>query len=425
MNDIPLSLLFSALGLCVALAAFCAGAETGLMALNRHRLRYLMARGQRRAASAARLLEHPDRLMGLLLLGNTFFKVCAAGLAALLGWRLEGDLGIVVAAVLLTLVVLVVADLAPKTAATLNPEGVGLALAPILLPLVRFFTPLVWMLNALTRGLLWLGQLVPTRGDGGESLSREELRSVVNEVTEIVPRRHLRVLVGLLELENITVEDVMVPRAEIIGLDLTDPWPELLTRLTTTRHTHLPVYHENLDQVEGILHVRDVLPLLVRPDFDQASLRKVLRETYFIPVGTSLHTQLLHFQHHRQGLGLVVNEYGDIRGLLTLENILEEVVGEFAPEPTSGLRDIYPEPDGSYLVDGGVSVRELNRQMGWKLPMEGPKTLNGLILEHIEAIPQIGSHFQLAGYPMEVVEIGGNVVKTVRIKPEPRRWGRR
>jgi len=417
MNDIPLSLLFGGLVLSVALAAFCAGAETGLMALNRHRLRYLISRGQRRAAIAAQLLEHPDRLMGFLLLGNTFFKVCAAGLAALIGWRLEGDVGVVVAAVLLSLVVLVVADLAPKTAAILNPERIGLTLAPILLPLVRLFTPLIWMLNFLTRGLLWLERLVPAHDNGSEALSQEELRSVVNAVTEIVPRRHLRTLMGLLELENIEVEDVMVPRAEIIGLDLEDPWPELLTHLTTTTHTHLPVYRGNLDQVAGILHIRDVLPLLIRPDFDRAGLSQALREIHFIPPGISLHTQLLHFQQHGQGLGLVVNEYGDIRGLLTLKDILEEIVGELAHE-SSELHNISLESDGSYLVSCGVSVWELNRQMGWKLPMKGPKTLNGLILEQVETIPAVGSHFLLAGYPMEVVEIGGNVVKTVRIKPE-------
>ncbi|CAK0750927.1 UPF0053 family inner membrane protein YfjD [Gammaproteobacteria bacterium] len=418
MNDIPLSLLITGLALSVALAAFCAGAETGLMALNRHRLRYLISRGQRQAAIAARLLEHPDRLMGLLLLGNTFFKVCAAGLAALIGWRLEGDLGVVVAAVLLSLVVLVVADLAPKTAAILNPERVGLTLAPILLPLVQLFTPVVWTLNSFTRGLLWLERRVLTHDNSSEPFSQEGLRSVINEVTEIVPRRHLRVLMGLLELENIKVEDVMVPRTEIIGLDLNDPWPELLIRLTMTIHTHLPVYRESLDQIEGMLHVRDILPLLVRPDFDLAGVRQALREVHFIPPGTSLHTQLLHFQQHRQGLGLVVNEYGDIRGLLTLEDILEEIVGELAHEPNVELNNIALEPDGSYLVNGGVSVWELNRQMNWKLPMEGPKTLNGLILEHIETIPAVGSHFLLAGYPMEVVEIGGNVVKVVRIKPE-------
>lgn len=417
MSNIPFSLLISGLALCVALAAFCTGAETGLMALNRHRLRHLIARGHRRAAIAARLLEHPDRLMGLLLLCNTFFKVCAAGLAALLGWRLNGNLGVVLSAVFLSLVVLVVADLAPKTAATLNPERVGLALAPMVLPLVWLFTPLVWMLNVLTRGLLWLGRLIPSRNDG-EMLSQEELRSAVNEVTEIVSRRHLRVLVGLLELEDITVDEVMVPRSEIVGLDLSESWPQLLSRLTMANHTHLPVYNENLEQVEGILHVRDVLPLLIRPEFDHNYLRQILRETYFVPSGTSLHTQLLHFQRHRQGLGLVVNEYGDIRGLLTLEDILEEVADEVAPEPAGGLHDIYPEPDGGYLVDGGVGVRELNRQMGWKLPMEGPRTLNGLILEYMEAIPKVGTHFLLAGYPMEVVRIGGNVVKTVRIKPE-------
>ena len=421
MNDIPLSLLFVSLALCVLLAACCAGAETGLMALNRRRLRHLAARGNRHATTAERLLEHPDRLMGLLLFGNTFFKICAAGLAALLGWRLEGDIGIVTAAVLLSLVVLVIADLAPKTAATLHPEGVGLLFAPLLSPLVWLFTPLAWTLNAFTRGVLRLERLIPFRRRGSEALSQEELRSVVNDVTEIVPRRHLRVLVGLLELENTRVEDVMVPRAEIVGLDLAAPWSALLAHLVTTPHALLPVYRENLEQIEGILHVRDVLPFLNRADFDQEQLCQVLRESYFIPMGTSLHAQILHFKHHHQKLGLIVNEYGDVRGLLTLGDILEEVIGEISAESLNELQDIRPEHNGSYLVNGGASVRELNRQMGWQLPVEGPATLNGLILEHMESIPAVGSHFLLAGYPMEIVENGNNAVKTVRIIPEARR----
>ncbi len=322
--------------------------------------------------------------------------------------------------VLLSFVVLVVADLAPKTAATLHPEGVGLAVAPVLLPLVWLFAPLVRLQNALTRGLLRLEQCTPARSNGGEVLSQDELRSVVNEVTEIVPRRHLRVLVGLLELENTRVEDIMVPRAEIVGLDLMAPWSELFTRLVTTEHTHLPVYRENLDQIEGILRVREVLPLLSRADFDATALRRGLREGYFIPVGTSLHAQILHFKHHRQELGLIVNEYGDIRGLLTLRDILEEVIGEISAESIHELHDIYEEHNGSYLVNGGVSVRELNRQMGWQLPVEGPTTLNGLILEQMESIPAVGSHLLLAGYPIEVVESGSNAVKKVRITPQLR-----
>jgi len=419
IEDIHPGLILVGLVLCVILAALCAGAETGLMALNQHRLRNLIARGQTRAVVAARLLERPDRLIGILLLGNTFFKVCAAGLAAVLGWRLGGDLGAVLAAVLFSLVVLVVADLAPKAAATLNPERFGIALAPWFAPFIWLFSPLAWLLNTFTRGLLWIGRFVPQRDGGAEAISPAELRSVINEVAEVVPRRHLRVLAGLLELENITVEEIMVPRAEIVGLDLTDPWPRILERLSTTRHTRLPVYCDNLDQIEGILYVGAAIPLVIQARSDAADLRKILRPAYFIPTGVSLHAQLLNFQNHQQSLGLVVNEYGDIRGILTVEDILNEIVNELSPESNSSFHDIVSEPDGdgSYLVDGGVNIRELNRHLGWKLPTAGPKTLNGLIMEHFEELPAIGQEFLLAGYPMEILHIGGNIVKTVRIRP--------
>ncbi|CAK0774265.1 HlyC/CorC family transporter [Gammaproteobacteria bacterium] len=413
INDVPLGFLFVALGFCILMAAFCSIAEAGFMTLNRHRLRHLYIRGNPRAILVSKLLERPDRLMGLLLFGNTFFRVCAAGLAALLGWRMEGDLGIALAAVLLSLVVLVVGDLVPKAVAILHPEEIGLTAAPILLPLTHLLKPLIWVLNFCTRILLRLFLVFRTREETYEESS-------TTEVAETLPRRPLGALVGFLELQNLTVEDVMVPRGGILAIDLEDPWSKTLARLTRTRHTCFPVYQENLDRVEGILHVRDILSQVTRPNFDPRGLREVLRESYFVPVGTPLHTQLLHFQQHGQELGLVVNEYGDILGLLTLQDILAEVVGELTLEPAIGTQDFSLEPEGTYLVNGGVSLRDLNRQTGWQLPTNGPKTLNGLILEHREALPEAGTRFSIAGYPIEVVEIGSNVVKTVRVRPESR-----
>jgi len=412
MNDVPLEFLFVALWFCVLMAASCSIAEAGFMALNRHRLRHLRSRGNSRAMLVSKLLERPDRLMGLLLFGNTFFRVCAAGLAALLGWRIEGDLGIVLAAVLLSLVVLVVGDLVPKAVATLHPEEIGLAAAPILLPLTHLLRPVIWVLSFCTRILLRLFRIFRTREETHEGSGR-----ILNETAESVPRRPLGALVGFLELQNLTVEDVMVPRAGIFAIDLEDPWPKTLTRLTRTQYTCFPVYRENLDRVEGILHVRDLLPQVTRPGFDPRGLREILRESYFVPAGTPLHTQLLHFQQHGQELGLVVNEYGDILGLLTLQDILAEVVGELTLESVTGIQDFSLEPDGAYLVNGGISLRDLNRQTGWQLPTNGPKTLSGLILEHREDLPKVGARFSVAGYPMEIIEIGGNVVKTVRIRP--------
>ncbi|RMD80329.1 MAG: HlyC/CorC family transporter [Gammaproteobacteria bacterium] len=420
MDRVPLGWLLAALAVLIVASAFFSASETAMMALNRYRLRHLARSGHRGAARAAALLERPDRLIGLILLGNNFVNILASALATVIGLRLLGQAGLAVATGTLTLVILIFAEVTPKTLAVLHPERVAFPAAWVLRPLMVLLYPVVWLTNAFTRGLLALFG-VSVEGGAMQQLSREELRTVVHEAGALIPRPHQKMLLNILDLEQETVDDVMVPRNEIVGLDLEEDEEEVLRALAHAQYTRLPLYREHIDQVVGILHVRDALPLLGEGRFSKEALEAVARPCYFVPEGTPLHTQLLQFQRERRRVGLVVDEYGDIKGLVTLDDILEEIVGEFTTEPTDALAEVVPQEDGSYLVDASLSVRELNRLMGWELPTDGPKTLNGLILEHLERIPEPGTSLRIAGYPMEIVQTKGNAVKTVRIHPGLRR----
>ncbi len=386
------------------------------MAINRYRLRHLANQGHRGAQRVLRLLERPDRLIGLILLGNNLVNILASSLTTLIALRLGGEGAIALGAGLLTLVILIFSEVAPKTLAALHPERVAFPAAFVYEPLLKVIYPLVFLVNMLANGLLRLLGVRPEASGSGQALSTEELRTVLHEAGALIPKRHQEMLLSILELEEVTVNDIMVPRGEIVGLDLEDDLEHIVAQLTTAQHTRLPVYRESIDQVEGFLHVRNALPLLARGELTKEALRRILREPYFIPEATPLNTQLLNFQRQRRRIGLVVDEYGDIQGLVTLEDILEEIVGEFTTSPELSP-EVVPQEDGSYLVEAGVNIRDLNRMLGWKLPTDGPKTLNGLILEYLEHIPEPGTSLRIAGYPIEIVQTRGNAVKTVRIYP--------
>ena len=420
MNDVPLSVLFGALVLLIVLSAFFSGSETGLMTINRYRLRNLARAGNRSARRALRLLERPDRLIGLILLGNNFVNILASALATLIFMRLMGEAGIAVATTLLTVVILVFAEVTPKTLAALKPERIALPAAWIYQPLLRALYPLVWTLNLVTNSLLRLLGVRPEEGVQ-ETLSREELRTLMMEAGAMIPESHQAMLVNLLDLEEIRVEDVMVPRNEIVGVDLADDLDEIRNLLARTPYTRLPVFEERIDNVVGILHTRQILPLLQEEELTTERIRELAREPYFVPEGTSLLTQLLNFQRAGRRTALVVDEYGDILGMVTLEDILEEVVGEFTTDPYALHKDIVPQEDGSWLVDGSLSIREINRSLRIQLPTDGPRTLNGLILEHLETIPEPGTSLLINDYPIEVVQVKGNAVRTARIAPRLKR----
>lgn len=415
MDDIPLSALFIALGVLIFLSAFFSGSETGLMTLNRYRLAHRARLGDRGARLAQQMLSRPDRLIGLILIGNNLVNILAASIATVIGLRLYGEIGVAIASGVLTLVVLIFAEVTPKTLAALHPERIGIPAAYIYWPLLRLLFPLVWLVNAVANALLRLLGVSPEDA-AAHSLSTEELRSVVAEAGAMIPRRHQAMLLSILDLEKATVEDIMVPRNEIVGIDISDPAEQIREQIVRAEHTRLPIYNGSIDDLKGIIHVRHIVDLAASGNLDAEHLLARAREPYFIPEGTPLNQQLLNFQNQKRRIGFVVDEYGDIQGLVTLADILEEIVGEFTSDPATRIKNVYMDTDGSYLVRGSVGIRNLNRTLGWRLPTSEAKTVNGLILENLEAIPRPGDRLRINDYLIEITEVRGNAVRTARIR---------
>jgi len=415
LDDTPLSVLFAALLFLILLSAFFSGSETGLMTLNRYRLRHLADKQHPGAMRAQKLLQRQDRLIGLILLGNNFVNVLASILMTLITLRIYNDTGLLFAAgLVLTIVILLFAEVTPKTLAALHPERVAFPAAFVYTPLLKLLWPVVWVVNGIANGLLKLIGVSPEDG-ASDALTTEELRTVVTEAGAMIPKRHQSMLLNLMDLEKVTVEDIMVPRNEVTGIDIEDDWEISRKLLMESQYTRLPLYRETIENVIGILHMRKVLPLLYRDQLDQETLQGIAREPYFIPENTSLNRQLLNFQREHRRIGFAVDEYGDIQGLVTLEDILEEIVGEFTSDPSAHIEDIQRQDDGTWLVDGSISIRALNSALGMSLPTAGPKTLNGLITEYMEMIPETGTSLLLDNHPVDIVQIKENMVKTVRI----------
>jgi len=425
VNEIPLSALIIALLALLALSAFFSASETGLMSLNRYRLRHLAQAGHRSARLTEDLLTKPDRVIGFILIANNLANTLASMVTTLIALRLFGESGLGLAAAIIALAIIIFSEVTPKTAAALHAERVALPAAYILWPLLRIFYPVVWLVNAMAKAVLWLLRIRSTAAEGQLALSSEELRTVVIEAGAMIPKRHQRMLLSVLDLEKATVEDIMIPRSDIVGIDVTDSWDRILENLTSSQHTRMPLFEESIDNIVGVVHIRRILADLQQNRLTKEILLEKSRNPYFIPQGTPLNTQLLNFQRQRRRIGLVVDEYGDIQGLVTLEDILEEIVGEFTSDPANTLRGISRQPDGSYLIEASITIRTLNRLLGWDLPTAGPKTLNGLILEHMEAIPEPATSMRFSDYTVEIVKTSESSVKAVRITPPPRRSGSR
>jgi Mg2+/Co2+ transporter CorB len=410
--------LFTALAALLVLAAFFAGSETALMRLNRYRLRHRAAEGHRGSRLAEALLARPDRLIGLILLLSTLVNVVTPMLVGFIALRLGGEFLIAFGASALALVLLIFCEVAPKTFGALHPERLALPAAYIYTPLLFLLYPFVWATNLLANGVLRLFGVA--REQAVHSLSSEELRTVVAEAGAMIPRRHQQMLVSILDLENATVEDIMVPRNEIVGIDVDDDWDRVMEQLRQIQHTRLPVYAGDIDRIIGVLHMKQVVHELARGGFDRAAMIQAAgaRDAYFVPSGTGLNTQLLNFQRSKRRIAFVVDEYGDIQGLITIDDILEEIVGEFTTDPATMMhKDVHAEADGSFVASASATIRALNRSMRWNLPVDGPKTLNGLIVEFLETIPEPGTTLKLADYTLEVLQTGDNAIKTVRVRP--------
>jgi Mg2+/Co2+ transporter CorB len=417
LDNVSTQALFITLGILIFISAYFSSSETSLMSLNRYKLKHLEKQKHKGAIRVSKLLARPDRLIGLILIGNNLVNIAASAIATIIGLRLFGDMGVLIATIVLTLVILIFAEVTPKTLAALHPEKIAFPSSIILKFLLKILFPLVIVVNWITNGILMLiGINAEQREQHG--LSSEELRTVVNEAGALLPERDQNMLVSILDLEKVSVEDIMIPRSELVGIDVNDDWKIIQKKLTQVNHTRVLLYRDNIDDVVGYVHMKDALKLVSKNQFTKATLLRSVRELYFIPEGTTLNVQLLKFQHAKQRLGLVVDEYGDIQGLVTLEDILEEIIGDFTTTMTpTPSEEVHEQPDGSFIVDGSATIRDMNKEMSWHFPTDGPKTLNGLIVEYLEDIPQEKISIRLAGYPMEVIEVGGNRIKSVRIMP--------
>ena len=412
-DDISLAGLISLLVVLLILSAFFSGSETALMSLNRYQLRHKAREGHRGAKFAEKLLQRPDQILGLILLGNNLVNFTAASLVAVIAFKIGGQPAVVLGAIFLTLAVLIFSETAPKTLAALHPERLAFPAAIIYYPLLKITYPIVWLINVASNGVLYLFG-VRDKGSDLHSLTRDELRTVVNEAGARISPRYRQMLLSILDLEKVSIDDVMVPHNEIVGIDLDDDDAEIESTIAESQHTRLPVYRDNIDKVVGILHLRR-LANLANKQFNRETLQELLTEAYFVPEGTPLSTQLVNFQRRRERIAMVVDEYGDIQGIVTLEDILEEIVGEFTTDPADDGSDVIEESADNYLVDATANIRELNRAQGWDLPTDGPKTLNGLIVELLETIPEPSTCLKINGYPIEVVETDENRIRSVRI----------
>ena len=412
-DDVPLAGLLSLLALLLILSAFFSGSETALMSLNRYQLRHKAREGHRGARLAEKLLKRPDRVIGLILLGNNLVNFSAASLVAIIAFKIGGEPAVALGAVVLTLLVLIFSETAPKTLAALHPERVAFPAAIIYYPLLKITYPIVWLTNVAANGVLFLFG-VRTKHTGLQALTREELRTVVHEAGSRIASQYRQMLISILDLEKVTIDDVMVPHNEIIGIDLDDDDDAVEAIIKNSEHTRLPVFRDNIDNVVGILHLRR-LANLAQQEMTKDRLQRLLSEPYFVPEGTPLSTQLVQFQRRRERIALVVDEYGDIQGIVTLEDILEEIVGEFTTDPADDGEDVVSEGTDTFLVDASANIREINRSQNWELPTEGPKTINGLIVELLETIPEPQTCLKINGYPIEIVESDDNRIRSVRI----------
>jgi Mg2+/Co2+ transporter CorB len=423
LTDFSAPALFAMILILTGLSAFFSGSETAMIGLNRYRLRHLVKEKHRGARKANRLLRRPDRLLGVILIGNNLMNFTAASLATIIGLRLFGDTGVILAPIVLTIFFLIFAEVAPKTIAARAPERLAFPAVYVLEPLLKFLYPGVVFINAISNFLV-RPFLPSTSVEANDNLSVDELRTVVNEGGVGIPDQGQNMLLGILDLEKVSVNDIMVPRNEIVGINIIEDMSEILQIMANSQHTRLPVYKDNINNTLGMLHLRRVARYLPKKereeDLTKADIMQLTSEPYYVPEGTPLPTQLFNFKKEKRRIALVVDEYGEIQGIVTLEDILEEIVGEFTTDFASKMPEIHPQDDGTYYIDGMAQLRDINRALGWDLPTHGPKTLNGLVLEHLEMIPESNLCLKIDDYLIETLQIKDNIIKNIRITQQPR-----
>ncbi|PYD38916.1 magnesium/cobalt efflux protein [Serratia plymuthica] len=402
----------------IVVSAYFSASETGMMTLNRYRLRHLAKQGSRSARRVEKLLQKPDRLIGLVLIGNNLVNILASALGTIVGMRLYGDLGVAIATGVLTFAVLLFAEVLPKTFAALYPERIAFPSSFLLAPLQKVMFPLVWLLNGITTLILRVFG-IRTNVRVSDAVSKDELRTIVNESHSQISRRNQDMLISVLDLEKVTVDDIMVPRNEIVGIDVNDDWKSIMRQLTHSPHGRIVLYRSSLDDAIGMLRVREAYRLMTeKKEFNKENLLRAADEIYYVPEGTPLNVQLVKFQRNKEKVGIVVDEYGDIQGLVTVEDILEEIVGDFTTSMSPTLaEEVNPQSDGSVLIDGTANVRELNKAFNWTLPATEARTINGMLLEELEEIPEIGTRVRVSHYDVDILDVQDNMIKQVRVTP--------
>ncbi|MCI1899737.1 MAG: HlyC/CorC family transporter [Enterobacter sp.] len=418
MEHISTTTLIVTLFVMVVISAYFSGSETGMMTLNRYRLRHRAKQGNRAARRVEKLLRKPDRLISLVLIGNNLVNILASALGTIVGMRLYGNAGVAIATGVLTFIVLVFAEVLPKTIAALYPEKVAYPSSFLLAPLLILMMPLVWLLNIVTRLLM---RMMGIKSDVviSSALSKDELRTIVNESRSQISRRNQDMLLSVLDLEKVSVDDIMVPRNEIVGIDINDDWKSIVRQLTHSPHGRIVLYRDSLDDTISMLRLREAYRLMTeKKEFTKELMLRAADEIYYIPEGTPLSTQLVKFQRNKKKVGLVVDEYGDIQGLVTVEDILEEIVGDFTTSMSPSLaEEVTPQNDGSVLIDGSANVRELNKAFNWQMPEDEARTINGMILEALEEIPASGTRVRISQYDIDILDVQDNMIKQVRVIP--------
>lgn len=417
MNDIPLAILFLILFILIIFSALFSSSETSMMAINRYRLKHQVNNGHKGAIRINNLISQPDRLLGVILLGNNFVNIFASSIATIIALRLIGESGIAIAAGLLTLVILIFAEVAPKTLAALYPEKIAYPAAIFLTPLLKLLWPIVWFVNLVANYFLRIFKVEVRQAKPDHSLSQEELQTLIDEATGQLPQHYRDMLSSILRLEQVTVEDVMIPKQEVYGVDVEQPFDEFLKDLQNSSYTRIPLYRGSMDDdLVGILNLRRALPTLMRPDISLKDIIKLTRPAYFVPETTSLNTQLANFNKNKRRMALIVDEYGELQGLLTLEDLLEEIVGKLSTDARAkAAENIAIHADGSMTVDATEFIRDLNKTYFLQLPTDGPKTLNGLIQEHLETLPESGTCIRVGNYCLEVLNVSQNAIETIKL----------
>ena len=414
MDNISTEILVIILIILFLLSAFFSGSETALMSVNKYKMRHQAKLNNKGAKAAKKLLENPDKIIGVILLGNNLTNILITQITTLVALRLYGNIGLAIATGLLTIFILIFAELTPKTIGEMHSEKIAYSSSLLYKPMLILLYPFVFLINLIANSLIrFLGLKQNT---SKSTLSAEELKTVLGESSIKFTKPHLKMLESIIDLEKATVEDIMIPRSDIYGIDLGDDIATIVNNFKKTPYTRIPVYEDNIENLLGLVHIKKIAPMLASKSIDEGKIKNLIKKPYYIVSGTSLYKQLIDFQKEKRRIGFIIDEYGNIQGLVTLEDILEEIVGDFTSDPSANEEIIPTENKNIFLIDGGVHLREINQVLNIKLISKEAKTINGFILEHLGNLPNINDVIKIQGHTFKVIENLDNAIKTVHLE---------